>query len=265
MSHFHIPFSPAGESSYSAPLKQGSCSVSISEKIWQLIRFTVVTGIFFVIAFTLINFQAYKQIVLTVFNKQGQANTQATLETVAGVRKVYAKNLLPVLPDQRDVREKFDAIAVPVVPPDARIIIPKIGKNVPIVEMGTEQIEGEDWSKLEKQIQSGLQKGIVHYPGTSKPGQFGNVFLTGHSSYYPWDPGRFKDVFALLGRLDVGDEFYVYYDQKAYTYRITSKSEVQPNNVTVLEQPTDKKIATLMTCTPVGTTLRRLIIRAEQV
>ena len=91
------------------------------------------------------------------------------------------------------------------------------------------------------------------------------MFITGHSSYYTWDPGKFKDVFALLGKLDTGDRFYVYYDQIQYVYEIYEKIEVQPTNVDVLTQPSDKKMATLMTCTPVGTTLRRMIIKADQV
>jgi len=91
------------------------------------------------------------------------------------------------------------------------------------------------------------------------------VFLTGHSSYYPWDPGKFKDVFATLGSLEVGDRYYIYYDQIKYMYQITEKKEVQPNYMEVLAQPTDKKISTLMTCSPVGTTLRRLILTAEQI
>jgi len=33
----------------------------------------------------------------------------------------------------------------------------------------------------------------------------------------------------------------------------------------VLNQPVDKRVATLMTCTPIGTTLRRLIVSAEEI
>ncbi|MBI5732115.1 MAG: sortase [Candidatus Magasanikbacteria bacterium] len=131
--------------------------------------------------------------------------------------------------------------------------------------MGTKNIEGENWSQLEKQIQSGLQNGVVHYPGTAKPGEYGNLFMTGHSSYYPWDPGKFKDVFATLNKLEVGDRYYVYYGQIKYTYEVFEKKEVQPGNVDVLKQPVDQKISTLMTCTPVGTALRRLIITAQEV
>ncbi|HLD63785.1 MAG TPA: hypothetical protein VI913_02705, partial [Candidatus Peribacteraceae bacterium] len=36
-------------------------------------------------------------------------------------------------------------------------------------------------------------------------------------------------------------------------------------NVDVLRQPLDQRLSTLMTCTPVGTTLRRLILLAQEV
>ena len=89
--------------------------------------------------------------------------------------------------------------------------------------------------------------------------------MTGHSSYYPWDDGNYKDVFARLSELDVGDTYTSYYGGDRHTYRVTKKYEVKPNNVSVLDQPTTKRLSTLMTCTPVGTTLRRLIVQAEEI
>ncbi len=238
---------------------------SLGDKLWQFIRFTVVTGMIFIVSFLIINFTAYKQIVADWVNPGARAQAETVLKTSTGDVQVSAKDLLPVLLDKRQIRPEFAWVDAPIAPTDDRVVIPKLGKSIPLVHMATGNLEGEDWSALEKQIQGGLQKGVVHYPGTAVPGQFGNVFITGHSSYYPWDPGQFKDVFAMLGRLNVGDKFYVYYGQKKYSYAIYKKFEVQPNNVSVLEQPKDRRIATLMTCTPVGTTLRRMIIQAEQV
>jgi LPXTG-site transpeptidase (sortase) family protein len=57
----------------------------------------------------------------------------------------------------------------------------------------------------------------------------------------------------------------VYYGGDRHTYRVTKKYEVKPSDVSVLDQPTTQRIATLMTCTPVGTTLRRLIVQAEEI
>lgn len=235
---------------------------ALSEKIWQFIRFCVVTGFIFTISFFILNFSAYKQIVSNVVNPNAQVQAKEILETASGERRA---DLLPVLPDKKDTRTAYSWLDLPIVPTDDRLVVPKIGKSVPLVHMEDGNIRGQNWNELEKQIQSGLQKGVVHYPGTANPGQYGNVFITGHSSYYPWDPGKFKDVFAQLDKLDVGDRYYVYYDQKKYVYEVIEKKEVSPDNVDVLKQPTDQKISVLMTCTPVGTTLRRLIITAKQI
>jgi len=151
-----------------------------------------------------------------------------------------------------------------VAPLDNRIIIPKINKNIPIVRVSSENLVKRDWGRLESDIQQALRNGVVHYPGTSLPGQKGNVVITGHSSYFPWDPGRFKDVFALLHDVNEGDKIVIYYDQKRYVYEITSKEVVLPADVHVLEQVDENKL-TLITCTPIGTNLKRLIVTAKQI
>ncbi len=245
---------------------RGVEGISISEKIWQFVRFTVVTGMVFVVSFFALNFTAYKQIFTGILDPQVQAKAQETLEVASeGGKALDSSALLPVLPDKKEERKSYAWLNFPITPTDNRLVVPKLGKSIPIVETGDSQIQGENWGQLEKQIQSGLQQGVVHYPGTAKPGEYGNVFITGHSSYYPWDPGQYKDVFATLSKLEVGDRYYVYYNQKQYSYEVTSKKEVKPSNVDVLSQPKDEKISTLMTCTPVGTALRRLIITAKEV
>lgn len=150
-------------------------------------------------------------------------------------------------------------------PPENRIIIEKLNLNVPLVTPSYAALLKEDWAQVETDIQGALQGGVVHYPGTARPGQAGNFFVTGHSSYYPWAPGKYKTVFARLHQLNVGDEYWVYYGGDKHRYVVVEKKEVKPADITVLDQPTDQRIATLMTCTPVGTTLRRLIIVSEEV
>ncbi len=157
------------------------------------------------------------------------------------------------------------AILPPVGPPDNRLIIPELNLNVPIVIPKSDSLLKEDWKQLEEDIQAGLQQGVVHYPGTARPGQAGNFFVTGHSSYYPWDPGKFKSVFARLHDLKVGDEYWVYYGGDKHRYVVQEAKEVSPGDVSVLDQPTDQRRSTLMTCTPIGTALRRLIISAVEV
>lgn len=150
-------------------------------------------------------------------------------------------------------------------PPDNRVIIPKLNLNIPLITPSYQNLLQENWSGVEEDIQHALQNGVVHYPGTARPGQAGNFFVTGHSSYYPWAAGKYKNVFARLHEVDVGDEYWVYYGGDRHRYRVVEKKEVKPSDVTVLDQPLDHRMATLMTCTPVGTTLRRLIVKSEEI
>jgi len=126
-----------------------------------------------------------------------------------------------------------------------------------------EVVVEEKLEKVTNNIQSGLQNGVVVHPISHSPGNFGNFFLTGHSSYYAWDKGRFKDVFALLHEVKVGDQIEVYWEGKKYVYKIKAEEVVPPTAVEVLNQPKDKFLITLMTCTPVGTNKNRLILTGE--
>ncbi len=137
--------------------------------------------------------------------------------------------------------------------------VPKIDVKAPII-----------WDSPvdEATMMENLKHGVVHYKGTSRPGESaqdgeGNVFISGHSSYYWWDDGGYKTVFTNLDQIEVGDEIGVGYDDYGYIYRVYEKTIVDPNDVSVLAQNTDKHTLTLMTCYPVGTNNKRLIVKAE--
>ena len=152
-------------------------------------------------------------------------------------------------------------IDLDITPYDNRIIIPKMGKNIPLVDVRLDA--GFDFDHIENIFMQELEKGIVRYPGTAKPGEIGNAFIFGHSSNYPWQKGEYNSVFVLLDTLTFGDEIIVYYNQKKFTYIIREKKIVKPGNVKVLDRDKSKKELSLMTCWPIGTTLNRLIVFAE--
>lgn len=144
----------------------------------------------------------------------------------------------------------------PIIPAEkneSRLIIPNIKVDAPII-----------WNVAEDKIIAELQNGVVQYQGTALPGQLGNIFITGHSSYYLWAKGSYKDVFALLNKLSAGDKIYIQYKGATFTYIVRNQKVVEPNDLTVLA-PTGENILSLMTCVPIGTSLSRLIITAEQV
>lgn len=135
----------------------------------------------------------------------------------------------------------------------ARLIIPNISVNAPII-----------WNVSEDQLDDNLLKGVVHSLGTALPGQDGNVFITGHSSYYPWIQSDYKNVFTLLDRLELNDAIIVDYQNVIFQYQIENIKVVNPNDLSVMDSLPGKNL-TLMTCVPVGTNLNRLIIQAKQI
>lgn len=148
-----------------------------------------------------------------------------------------------------------DSVAAKTTP---EVIIPKINVEIPLV-FGQKSIKEDD-------IQAGLENGVVHYPTTSLPGQNGNTAFFGHSSNNIFNKGKYKFAFALLHLLEKGDTFYLTYNGKVYAYKVFDKKIVQPNQVDVLDPvPGKTATATLITCDPPGTSLRRLVVVGEQI
>lgn len=232
--------------------------------VTDTIRFGGTFGLIFSVLFIGINYQSFFQIARAELALGTDIKTEQALQGIAGGASAFGTAQTP---PNFGSRSDADILAyLPAVGPyEDRLVIPKLGRNVPIVRPSMNALMKEDWKQFETDIQSALHDGVVHYPGSARPGQAGNFFLTGHSSYYPWDDGKYKDVFARLSELDTGDTYSVYYGGDRHTYRVTKKYEVKPSDVSVLDQPTNQRIATLMTCTPVGTTLRRLIVQAEEI
>ena len=144
--------------------------------------------------------------------------------------------------------------------------LPEIANNSIFIE----NIEAKapitfDVENNEKSVSENLKKGVIQIAKTSKPGQEGNVFITGHSSNYPWVKSDYNSIFALLPEVVVGDLIQVKYENGTYIYRVTKVFTVDPTEMSVLESKANTHLLTLMTCTPIGTNLKRLIVQSEQI
>lgn len=134
--------------------------------------------------------------------------------------------------------------------------VPSLGIEAPVVYT-TEANE--------KAFQAALATGVVHFPETAKPGEFGNVYIFGHSSDYAWSKGAYKTVFALLTKIQPGAEILLS-DQEGnlFTYKVKEAFVAGPKDVKYLSQEGyNKKLLTLQTSYPLGTALKRYIVRAE--
>lgn len=136
---------------------------------------------------------------------------------------------------------------------DFHLLVPALGISAPVVA----DVPGTD-----KEVYFGaLEDGVAQFKGSKKPGEGGNVFIFGHSSFYLDKPGNYKDVFKNLEKIKVGDTIILWWHGAQHLYVVSSKQVVEPSDVSSM-QPTNREQVTLMTCVPPGTINKRLIVKA---
>jgi len=139
------------------------------------------------------------------------------------------------------------------------IVIPKINVDAPVDYNAASDYDSQ---------MAAMKHGLAYFgiPGaSSKPGQVGNTPVAGHSSNDVLESGSYKFIFAQLDKLQPGDAIYANYQGTRYTYVVKNKEIVLPTEVSKLVYTTDKPLLTLITCTPLGTAQKRLLVTAEQV
>ncbi len=148
---------------------------------------------------------------------------------------------------QISVREKID--------PNV-LMIPALNITVPVLYATAVN---------ESEFQALLIDGVVHYPGTADAGEVGNVYIFGHSSDNAWSKGHFKTVFALLPKMQIGQNIYISNSQgEKFVYQVTETRVVAKDDLSVLSQETNgRRLLTLQTSYPVGTSLKRFVVVAE--
>lgn len=113
-------------------------------------------------------------------------------------------------------------------------------------------------------VDNDLTKHLVNYRGTSIPGKNGNTVIFGHSTLPQlFNPKNYKTIFANVYLLQSGDDIYATLNDVTYAYKIFKITVVDPENSSALVQDYDNSYLTLVTCTPPGTTWKRLIVKAR--
>lgn len=134
------------------------------------------------------------------------------------------------------------------------IVLPDLEAPLPLVYSETLD---------EPALQEYLKEGAVVLPLGTSFGQPGNVVVTAHSSgTAAFGPYRF--AFARLADLEVGQEYAVRTPTAAYTYRVYGSEVVWPHEVDKLPQD-DRSTVTLVTCWPLWTNFKRLLVHSELV
>ena len=135
-----------------------------------------------------------------------------------------------------------------------RLAIPSLGIDVPVIF--SPNID-------EAVLQKALESGVVYYPGSSFLGENGTMVILGHSSAYPWYKGQYGSIFALLNKLNPGDEILAFSRDKVFNYRVEGKEIKAPKDLVFLKEK-DKAVLYLVSCWPINTAWKRIVIKTTQ-
>ena len=127
-------------------------------------------------------------------------------------------------------------------PIEGILMIDKIDLKLPILTDATE---------------NNMKISVASIKGTGKPGQIGNYSIAGHRSH------TYGRNFNRLNEVKAGDLIKVDDGNEQFSYEVTEKLYVKPDEVWVLESNGIDKEITLVTCHPMINPTHRLIIKGK--
>lgn len=131
---------------------------------------------------------------------------------------------------------------------DNRVIIPKIGVDIPYGEGLAALDSGAQW----------------RFPERGNPQDGGNFIIAAHRLTIKPTPQETiqKSPFYQIDKLNVNDEIIINYNGKRYGYKISEKREVEPAAIEI-ENRTDQPRLTLYSCNLDGAASGRIVIYGE--
>jgi sortase A len=121
--------------------------------------------------------------------------------------------------------------------------------EIPRIQMDAIVVEGA--SRRE------LSEGPGHMKQTAQPGETGNAVITAHRDTF------FRHIYELTK----GDQIKVRRSGRIFTYEVTGKRIVMPEDISVIKQTNDPQL-TLITCYPtyyIGPAPKRLVVFSKLV
>jgi sortase A len=102
-----------------------------------------------------------------------------------------------------------------------------------------------------------LSEGPGHMKETAQPGETGNAVITAHRDTF------FRHIYEL----NKGDQIQVRRSGRSFTYEVTGKKIVMPEDISVIKSTNDPRL-TLITCYPtyyIGPAPKRLVVFSKLV
>lgn len=121
---------------------------------------------------------------------------------------------------------------------------------IPSIDLAAEVQELE---KLED-----LHFGAWRRPNASNPELGGNTVIVAHR--YTDKGGRMENTFYHLPKVKIGEDIYMYFNNKKYIYKVYDIKVVEETDISVEKATTTANILTLYTCTPLWRSTHRHVV-----
>jgi len=196
----------------------------------------------FAISFLVINWQE----VSWIFNYKaifGLVSGFFESKIIAKTADIFEKDKAPAPLKNSEPSEKENSVE-----------IPKIEILAPLVV--SESASEKDLSKL-------LNQGTVYFPGSVLPGEAGQTIILGHSAPPNWPKIKYDWVFTRISELVVGDEIFIYFNHRKYTYHVTEKIFLDRGEEAPKLLTNSDNVVVLISCWPPGKDLRRIAVEAK--
>lgn len=133
--------------------------------------------------------------------------------------------------------------------------IPKIEITAPLVFVDSLEV---------REIEKGLDLGVVHFPDSVLPGEIGQTIILGHSAPPSWPKIKYYWVFVRINELVEGDEVYVFFNNRKYEYIVARKFFLERGEEIPQDPLTNNtNVLLLISCWPPETGTRRIAVEAE--
>lgn len=138
-----------------------------------------------------------------------------------------------------------------------RVTISNLEEKGTMLELPAVNIKGK---VVDGVSQEAMMRGFWHYPLSSVPGKRGNTVLIGHR-FQKLPPNT--DTFFNLDSVRVGDAIIVSQGDEDWSYTVVSVTIHEKDDSAVLASSGEYRL-TLITCTPLWTAQKRLVVTAVQ-
>jgi len=152
-------------------------------------------------------------------------------------------------------------VVYPIGPPPVRLVIPSIGIDIPVTTVGTvkQTVGGQTYEVWDTVADAG-----AYHNMSAPPGYVGNTVINGHRDIL-------GAVFADLDKVQVGDPITLFTENHEFTYTVSEILVVPEKHASPEQRAENQRLIgyipeerlTLVTCTPYGTNLNRLLVIAR--